>query len=125
MKMMFVYGSNIALAILVLAATVPAETAPATSWTISIGSNASLISESFKQQIWGAEIDVGREQNPELTDWRHQATTLTLDAVNSLTEQGGTALRYHRYDGVLEHRVYLWHGLYANALAADYSKPMA
>jgi len=99
----------------------PAETAPATSWTLSIGSSASLISESFKQQVWGAEIDVAREQNPELTDWRHQATTLTLDAVNSLTEQGGTGLRYHRYYGVFEHRMYLWHGLYANAVAAGYS----
>jgi hypothetical protein len=101
--------------------TLPAAALPTTAWTLSIGSSASLISESFKQQIWGAEIDVGREQNPELTDWRHQATTLTLGAVNSLTEQGGIALRYHRYDGMFEQRVYLWRGLYTNVVAVGYS----
>jgi len=99
----------------------PAGALPTTAWAISIGSSASFVSESFKQEIWGAQIDVGREQNQELTDWRHQATTLTLAAVNSLTEQGGTALRYHRYDGTFEHRVYLWHGLYTNVAAVGYS----
>ena len=101
--------------------TPPAAGSPTRAWTISVGSSASLISESFKQQIWGAQIDVGREQNQDLTDWRHQATTLTLGAVNSLTTQGGTALRYHRYYGGFEHRVYLWHDLYANAEAGGYS----
>jgi hypothetical protein len=94
---------------------------PSVAWTISITPKASLTSGTQTQQTWGAQVLVRREQYQSRTDWHHQMTTLILDGNNSLTEQTGTpSIRTHEYDGMFNHAVYLWHGLYTNGVAEGY-----
>src|SRR5882762_5198593 len=79
-----------------------AETAATTGsvlWTGTATGKASLVSGTQTQQTIGAQIYLRRNQNPNATDWQHQATTLILEANNSLTEQVGSAsIRTHTYD---------------------------
>lgn len=90
-------------------------------WTGSATGKASLVSGTQTQQTLGAQIYVRRNQNANATDWQHQVTTLILEANNSLTEQVGTAsIRTHTYDGSLTHQIYLWKGLYMEAVAEGY-----
>jgi hypothetical protein len=98
-----------------------AMTAGSVLWTGSATGKGSLVSGTQTQQTVGAQIYVRRNQNPNATDWQHQATTLILEANNSLTEQVGTAsIRTHTYDGSLTHQVYLWRSLYMDGLAEGY-----
>jgi len=77
---------------------------------------ASLIARSYVQQTWGGDINIGREQNPERADWRHQTTSLSLDALNTFTSEGAARIRFQRYTGWFEHREFLGKSVYLNTL---------
>jgi hypothetical protein len=103
-----------------------AEIVPATqrqaalkpSWAVSASPSFSLAYGDQVVQTWGAQIVASRTQNPYESGWRHQQTSLTRDANNTLTEQPGSSTRIHEYDGEVTHLIYLSQGWYS-ALFGD------
>jgi hypothetical protein len=100
--------------------TPPAIAEPSTIWTLSLGALASLITHAYVQETWGGDISVVREQNPERTDWHHQSTTVSVDALNSLTSQGGASIRFSRYTGLVDHKIFLTKNWYMDILGVGY-----
>jgi hypothetical protein len=90
-------------------------------WYASVTPKFSLAEGTQSVQTISGSAAVRRSQNVSCETWQHQATTLTLDANNSLTEQvGSSSIRTHEYDGSLSHQVYLAGGLYAEGLAEGF-----
>jgi hypothetical protein len=98
-----------------------AAAAPPASWTASAAPTFSLTQGWQVIQTFGAQILVKRIQHPGELDWKHQETSLTLDATNTLIEQvGSPSIRIHEYDGNVSHSVFLGGGWYAVVLANGY-----
>jgi hypothetical protein len=90
-------------------------------WYASVTPKFSLAEGTQSVQTISGSAAVRRSQNVSCETWHHQATTLTLDANNSLAEQvGSPSIRTHEYDGALSHQVYLADGLYAEAYAEGF-----
>ncbi|MGA8027388.1 MAG: DUF481 domain-containing protein [Bryobacteraceae bacterium] len=115
--------SGLALSVDKLSTLVPATERAAVLkavWDVSVSPSFSLAYGDQVVQTWGTQVMASRTQNPTESGWRHQQTSLTLDANNTLTEQPGSSTRVHEYDGELAHVIYLGQGWYSTVIGNGY-----